>query len=115
MLKRYFTFQTPPDPAKYQPRGMYHYMSLPASGYVCVVEEEGSEVPSDWVELPHLLESTPANFNGINTAAGAYVAPALAVGAIAQPAPASIAGVVHTDTTFQVAKKLAKINRHFHP
>jgi hypothetical protein len=74
--------------------------------------EESADPHPDWTELPHLLEQTPANFNGITHAPGAYVAPA---GQIAALAPASIGGVTHTDTTFQVAKKLAAINRHFHP
>ena len=107
-MKRYFTFATPPDHAVYQPRGMYHYTSLPGSGFVCVVDEESADVPADWTELPHLLESVPANFNGIGTTPGPHVASA--------SAPVSpIAGIAPTDTTFQLAKKLAKLNRHFHP
>ena len=109
-IKRYFTFATPPDPAKYQPPGGYHYMSLPGGGYIAVLLEGGA-VPADWVELPHLLERTAANFNGINTTAGAYIQPA---GSLA-PTPTPLGAVAPTDTTFQVAKKLASINWHFHP
>lgn len=115
-MKRYFTFQTMRDMVPpYQPRSFYHYMSLPESGYICVLEDGDAEPHTDWTELPHLLEATAANFNGVNATAGAYIAPPLAAGSTAQPAPTAIAGITHTDTTFQVAKKLATINRHFHP
>ena len=114
-MKRYFTFMTPPDPANYHPRSFYHYMSLPAEGYVCVLMEGDAEPHPDWLEIGHLLDSSAANFNGINTTPGAYVTPALTTGATARPAPAPLAGVTHTDTMFQAAKKLATINRHFYP
>ena len=80
-------------------------MSLPGSGYVCVLEDGDAEPHPDWTELPHLLESVAANFNGVN---------ALGM-AISANATAPIAGIASTDTTFQVAKKLAAIASHFHP
>lgn len=110
-MKRYFTFEKLPDPTKYNPHGMWHAMSLPGGGYVCVLDEESSQVPSDWVELPHLLDSSPANFNGVNTARGAYVHPAAAT----TPAPLPRAGILVTDSMFQVAKKLTTENPLFRP
>lgn len=141
-MKRYFTFETPPDPMQYSPRGMYHYMSLPGSGYICVLEEESAEVPADWIELPHLLEQAPAYFDGIQhvcgTASGSsssaasastqtVTTPAVSAQVTAATPQTSATGVTNSsgltplagisvsDTTFQLAKKLASINRNFHP
>ena len=114
-MKRYFTFTTPPDPAAYHPRSFYHYMSLPGGGYICVLMEGDAEPSPDWVEIGHLLDPGAANFNGINRTSGAYIAPTLAAGAVAQATLSPLGGVSHADTMFQVAKKLATINRHFHP
>jgi hypothetical protein len=114
-MKRYFTFATPPDPVAYHPRSFYHWMSLPESGYVCVLQDGDADPHPDWVEIASLLDGSPANFNGINMTPGAYVAPALASGATAQATPASIAGVSPTDTMFQAAKKLGIINPLFRP
>jgi hypothetical protein len=108
-MKRYFTFETPP--ANYHPNAMYHYMSLPGSGYICVIFESDADVPADWVELPHLLEARAANFNGINTTPGDYVHPLTAQ----TPAPAARAGILVTDSMFQIAKKLATENKLFRP
>ena len=114
-MKRYFTFTTPPDPANYHPRSFYHYTSLPGDGYVCVLMEGDAEPHPDWVEVGHLLDPRTANFNGVNTIAGAYAAPARTAGAAVQATLLPLAGVSDTDTMFQVAMKLATINKHFHP
>ena len=88
-MKTYYTFKTPPDLAKYHPRGHYHWMSLPSGGYVCVLDS-GAEPHPDWTPLPHLLDHA--------TGAGL-----------------KDHGCVPTDTMFQTAKKLAVVNPHFHP
>lgn len=109
-MKRYFLFSNPPDPAVFNPSGQYHYVSLSVSGYICVVEEESVEVPSDWIELPKLLDSSPANLNGINTAPNA--APVSATG----PNPAPLAGISPTDSTYKLVMKLVASGlRLFHP
>lgn len=113
-MKRYFTFLTLPD-AAYAPRGGYHYMSLPGAGYVGVIMEESVDAPEDWIELPHLLDSSPAQFDGIQHALGmssGVGAPALYV---LNSAQSPLAGIVATDSTFQIAKKLSAINRVFRP
>ena len=88
-MKTYHTFTTPPDVTTYHPRGHYHWMSLPSGGYVCVLDS-GAEPHPDWTPLPHLLDHTK----------GAGV---------------TDFGCAATDTMFQAAKKLAAVNRHFHP
>lgn len=110
-MKRYFLLSVAPDPQTYRPRGPYHWLELPGGGCVAVIQDEGTEPPPGATELPHLLDSKAANFNGVNTASGAYAAAANATG----PAPTAIGGIAPTDSTFQLAMKLAKINRHFHP
>lgn len=147
-MKRYFTFQTPPDPNVYNPHGQYHFHELPGGGYVCVMEEESAATPSDWVELPHLLDQSPAGFDGIqhqlgklstavaNTASPpiaqqqtttiatpgvtatvlAPVLPPSAAPTVTNTTPhAPLGGVLPTDTTFQVAKKLAIVSPVFRP
>lgn len=90
-MKRYYTFQTPPDVTTYRPRGSYHWMSLPkAGGYLCVVMDEETDPHPDWAELPHLLDGATA-------------------------AALKDFGCLPTDTMFQAAKKLAAVNRFFRP
>jgi hypothetical protein len=88
-MKRYFTFANPPDPKTYRAVCFYHYLALPSGGHIGVLLEESAPVPSDWTELPHLLEGKAAGLKDH--------------------------GCAPTDTTYQAAKKLAAINKHFHP
>ena len=88
-MKTYYTFTTPPDLASYHPRGHYHWMTCPSGGYVCVLDS-GAEPYADWTALPHLLDHT--------TGAGL-----------------KDHGCAPSDTMFQAAKKLAAVNRFFHP
>ena len=88
-MKTYHTFTTAPDLTKYHPRGHYHWMSLPSGGYVCVLDS-GADPYSDWVPLPHLLDHA--------TGAGL-----------------KDHGCSSTDTMFQTASKLAKVNKFFFP
>ncbi len=89
-MKRYFTFATPPDPATYHPRSFYHWVALPSGGHICVMMDGEADAHSTWTELPHLLDATSG-------------------------AGLTDFGCVATDTMFQAAKKLAKVNRFFHP
>ena len=102
-MKAYFVMGSPPDPATYRPKCFYHWMSLPNAGYVLVLYEGVREKPPGATELPHLLAGTVANFNGTDHTLGHA------------PTGPPLAGVLLTDNTFQVAMKLATINRHFHP
>ena len=104
-MKRYFVTHKRPDPLTYQPRGLYHYIDLPAGGHVVVVAEEGSEIPDDWVQLPHLLDSAPAGFNGTHST----------LGEDPHPDHEPIGGCTKADSTFKVAKKLAKHVSFFAP
>jgi len=88
-VKSYHTFKTPPDPATYRPRGFYHWMSLTAGGYVCVLDS-GAKPHGTWTPLPHLLDSTAA-------------------------AGLTDYGCLATDTMFQAARKLAQANPFFEP
>ena len=104
-MKRYFVSPTRPDPLTYQPRGLYHYTDLPAGGHIVVVMEEGSHVPEEWVELPHLLDPSPAGFNGTHAA----------LGEAPHPDHEPVGGCKTGDTTFQVARKLARHVSFFNP
>ena len=104
-MKRYFVSPTRPNPLTYQPRGLYHYTDLPAGGHIVVVMEEGSHVPEEWVELPHLLDSSPAEFNGTHAV----------LGEAPHPDHVPVGGCVRADTTFQVAKKISAFNPFFKP
>ena len=88
-MKTYYTFTAPPDLSKYHPRGHYHWMSLPSGGYVCVLDS-GAEPHPDWTALPHLLDHA--------TGAGL-----------------KDHGCSPSDTMFQVAAKLVKVNPRFRP
>src|SRR6185437_1736294 len=101
-MKGYYLFAEPPTSFKAQ--GFYHWMSLPDSGYVAVTQDDATAVPSDWKELPHLMDSSAANFNGVNITPGAY-----------SGSKVPLAGISITDSVFQVAFKLGKLNQHFQP
>lgn len=88
-MKTYYTCATTPDVTKYHPRGHYHCMTLPSGGWVCVLDS-GAEPAPEWTPLPHLLDHT--------TGAGL-----------------KDFGCSPNDTMFQAAKKLAAVNRFFHP
>lgn len=124
-MKRYVLFDTcPPVICPECPPGhcgglgpTMHWFSLPESGSIMVVYDNAPIAPhvpwppSGARELPHLLDQTAANFNGINATPGAYVHPSGAL----TPAPEAIGGIAVTDTTFQVVRKIAKINSLFDP
>ena len=101
-MKAYFVLSSPPDHT-YRPKCFYHWMSLPNAGYVLVLYEGVREKPPGATELPHLLAGAVANSNGTDHTLNE------------PPTGTPIAGVLQTDTTFQVAMKLATINKHFHP
>lgn len=115
-LKRYFVTSTQPgtaantDGSLFHCESPWHYVSLPHAGFLVVMMDGMWDPDPTWTELAHLLETKAANFNGVDHNLGAFAIPA---GMAA--APASIGGVTIADTTFAVAKKLAAINRHFHP
>ncbi len=102
-MKRYFVADAIPE--GYNPRGLFHYADLPAGGHVVVVCEEGSHVPPDWVQLPHLLDNSPAGFNGTHAK----------LGEPPHPDHAPLADCAPTDSTYQVAKKLARHVAFFTP
>lgn len=139
-LKRYFVTDTQPDDARFHCESPYHWMSLPGSGFVIVMMDGQHDPDPTWTELPHLLENVPAAFDGIQPVLGTATAgPASTPSAVSQtittpavtatttqlqqPAPSVINNTSHTPlggvnvthTTYQIAKKLAAINRHFHP
>ena len=104
-MKRYFTTAVRPDPEIYRPRGLYHLIDLPAGGHVVVVFEEATEIPKEWMQLPHLLDSTPAGFNGTHST----------LGEDPHPDHEPVGGCRTNDTTFQVARKLARHVSFFNP
>lgn len=142
-MKRYFTCAT--QPGTHDSDSEYHWMSLPGGGFVIVMLDGELDPHPDWNELPHLADPdrAPAYFDGIQHQLGtpgtqtASVTPTGGTFPVTTPAvsaqvtavtPSSalsgltntsgltaLAGVQISDTTFQVAKKLAAINRHFHP
>ena len=104
-MKRYFTTEVRPDPQTYRPRGLYHFIDLPAGGHIVVVIEENSEVPAWWTPLPHLLDPSAAGFNGTHAK----------LGEPARPGVAPIAGCSVHHSTFMVARNLGAHVAFFAP
>lgn len=142
-MKRYFT--SPTQPGAHDSDSEYHWMELPGGGYVIVMLDGELTPGTAWAELPHLADPDrpPAYFDGIQhvlgTASGTptsstpnastqtVTTPAVSaqvtavqpqsqlIGATNSSGFTALAGIQLSDTTFYVAKKLAALNRHFHP
>lgn len=92
-MKRYFHTTTLPGSTGTYVDSEYNYLTLPDGSYVLVMFLEHAAPDPTWTELPHLLENAP---HGRASLVG-------------------FAGIVATDNTFQVAKKLYALNARFHP
>lgn len=88
-MKRYFRFQTPPERNAYRPRGLFYWLRLPSGGCLGVLTEEGGHTLPGWVALPGLLTMTGAGLCDF--------------------------GCQPSDTMYQAAVKLGKVNENFHP
>lgn len=101
-MKRYFITNTVPVSVPGTAQFIaspYHYIDLPdGTGHVVVMEWDWCDPAPEWTEFNHVLETGPAH-------ASAAVMQRLT----------QLGGILATDSTYLVAKKLTAIHRAFRP
>lgn len=101
-MKRYFHTKVTPGARDDEGKVLhyvdseYQYLTLPDGSHIVVMFDEHAIPEPSWEELPHLMEQTTPQSH-ISDSLGDF------------------AGIGETDHTFHIARKLAKLNPHFHP